>query len=133
MDSATTSRDASELDPWIILLGKTPDLSLQLWQLDLSQTQALAGNEEDRYAIAMFSDQETATDFASRHSHQPWKLQQVRGTELVQLLSTCFQDGLRFIALNPSATEARQVFVIRDILKSALGKLKQDRESNAIL
>jgi hypothetical protein len=133
MDSQTSTRDATELEPWIILLGELPNLTLQLWQLDLSQTQASVRNEEDRLSIAMFSDRNAANDFASKHSQQPWKLQQFRGTELVQLLSTCFQDGLRYIALNPSATEARQVFVIREILKSALGKLKEDRKTNAFL
>lgn len=133
MESQALSRDGTELEPWVILLGEDADLTLQLWRVDLAKTSHLVGAEDTRLSIAMFTDREAANEFAMAHSQSPWKLQKMAGTALVQLLSTCYQDGIRYIALNPTASEARQVFVIRDILKSALAKLKDDRDSTAFL
>lgn len=133
MESQTQTRDGTELEPWFILLGEVSNVSLQLWQVDLAKTSQVVETEESRLAIATFTDRESAYEHATAHSQRPWQLRQLAGTALVQLLATCYQDGIRYIALNPTATDARQVFVIRDILKSALAKLKNDRDSTASL
>ncbi len=116
-----------ELDPWLIVRGQATDATVALWKI--------AQAEEP--SLAIFSDRATAEKYAQENlipaapatasGVELWRPMRFEQAELLRLMADSFRQGIRYAALNPSKSGARQVFVLRDVLKAARSRLKADR------
>jgi hypothetical protein len=108
---------AMELEPWVLVLDEERSASLALWKIDQHQQDALA----------IFSSRQSAEEYARENYSISWRPQQLLRTSLIRVLASCFENEIRYAALNPSAVSSRQVFVIRDVLKAARESLLSSR------
>ena len=109
MSSAT-----DELEPWVVLLGEGAGASLALWRMQ----------DRQQDTLAMFSERQLAEAYADTHCPLPWQPQQLKKISLIQVLADCYEQGLRYATLNPTRDSARQIFVLREVLRAARESLK---------
>lgn len=109
--------ESIELEPWVIVSGKVPETSVVLWRLAT----------QDADSLAIFSDQTLAERYAHEHCHPPWECRQLDQSALLRVAVDCFREGIEYATLNPSQTGARQVFVLREVLKAAKTQLSRHR------
>ncbi|MCA9192355.1 MAG: hypothetical protein KDB03_11355 [Planctomycetales bacterium] len=112
-------KDASELEPWLIIQGQVPNTSVAMWRIE----------HGSHTSLAMFSERHLAEDYATENCDGDAHVIQLRSTELVKLMATCFGEGVRFATLDPKRGSARQVFILRDILRAARASLVSNFKS----
>ena len=106
-----------DLEPWLIVQGTPPDTSIASWRIE----------QDGAAAVAFFSSEERAADYAQLNCPQPHSLVQFDQHALIRLLADCFRQGSRYAALDPTASQARQLFVLRDVLTAARSMLQNSR------
>jgi hypothetical protein len=125
---------ANELQPWLIVrqaaqaeragtfetaAQETADSaagstgSIVLWQM----TAGAAGDATT--ALALFSSEERARDYATAHVSAAWQLIQPPRTPLLQLLINSYRAGIVHAVLDPDGESARTVFQLQDVLRAA--------------
>lgn len=110
--------NSSELEPWLIVMGSSPNTTLALWRIE-------ARKEE---SVAIFSSRALSETYAKEHCSQPFELLHMDQTRLIRVFADCFQRGIQFATLNPSNATAQQIFVLRDVLKAARAALAKPRD-----
>ncbi len=77
----------------------------------------------DSIAVALFSVRDLAEAYAhANYSNQSQIIQPSR-IELLRVLVECFRQGVRYAALDPSATQTRRIFELRQVLAAAKEEL----------
>ncbi len=109
-----------ELEPWVIVTGKPPETSIATWQV--------AGGQD--CSLAIFSSEANAAAYAEEYCPPSANVLQLSERKLIQLFVTCYEQGTRFAALDPDGTNARQMFVLRDVLAAARAALKNSQEQS---
>jgi hypothetical protein len=154
------SSEAIELTPWTIVCQDGSAASLAVWRIARPNAAAIpdqlplgAGNEsvpqisiprvpgeiiqqEGELALAIFSSRAKAEEYqqlsASAESDGVrTQLVQLAETQLLQVLMAGYRQGMRYAALDPSSNTARQIFVLRDVLRAAQHKLRGQTETPA--
>lgn len=132
--------ETAELSPWVIVQGDGPTGSIALWRIDsfpapatcqpgshspegLSARRAEGEFKQGELAVAMFSSFERADAY---RSDQPTasRIVQLDRIGLLRMLLAASQQGLLYAALDPGQHHARQLFVVRDVLKAARAQLR---------
>ncbi len=103
-----------ELEPWILILGEAPETSLATWSPD-----GLASP-----AIALFSTRAKAEHYAERHCPDAFSSVQLQRPELLQVLIDAYRNEMRHAVLDPSASQAGQLFQLDQVLKAAKEELR---------
>lgn len=103
----------NELEPWVILLGKTEDRTLAMWRL----------SETDQPALALFSTAGHAQRYAAAHSDQTWQVTQPARTALLGIMIECYRQQVELAVLNPTEASAERIFKLRDVLRAARQEL----------
>ena len=126
----------TELSPWVIITcsaqaGDIPHLAV--WRmasgsLPSSQSGTAASSEfsDERGALALFADQLAAQRYAEQvcaDAATSFQVKQFSSIVLMAVLAECYRVGMRYAALNPSRTAARQIFVLRDVLTAVQKQL----------
>ena len=115
----------SELSPWAVVKddGQAEE-SLALWRISLPSTDQSPAMGTGELALAIFSSREKAEAYCSSNENVGLnRLVQFDEQQTLRVLLTGYQQGIRYAALDPNSTMARQVFVLRDVLKAARQKL----------
>ena len=116
-DSAPTLANASEVQPWLIVQGEGEAASVAQWRLETA----------DQPALALFTEEGLAANYAESFCTGPARLVQPSSTELTRVLLDCYQQGATHAALNPNGQTAQRLFVLRDVLQSAREQLRASR------
>ncbi len=118
--------DEAELNPWLILLDEGTQTRLALWRIaDHGDESGLEKESaQENAALAIFSDVEQAKQYADKHCPPGARAIQFDESQLIRVMASSFQNGIRYAALNPAESTARQLFVLRDVLRSAKERLK---------
>lgn len=132
--------ETAELSPWVIVQDDGPQGSIALWRIDSlpapatfqlgsNSTEAIPASStvgksaQGELAVALFSSFQRAE--AYRIDQPPGsRIIQLDQTGLLRMLLAAFQQGLQFAALDPGPRHARQLFVVRDVLKAARAQLR---------
>lgn len=119
------SDNRAELSPWGIVIeaGKLEE-SLALWRISLPPlANPLPGNALGQLALAIFSSREKAEEYCTANNLLRTRLVQFDELQTVRVLLAGYQQGMRYAALDPGSSTAKQLFVLRDVLKAAKQKL----------
>lgn len=111
--------DPSELQPWLIVNGSGAAGHLASWRIDA----------EDALAIACFSSEAKAKAYAAANCSTAFTLVRPDRTTLIQLLAECFRQGISFAALDPTGSQARSIFRLREVLAAARESLIATRQN----
>jgi hypothetical protein len=154
------SSEAIELTPWAIVSQDGPAASLAVWRIARPNAAAIpdqlplgAANEsvpvvsiplipdeivqqEGELALAIFSSRAKAEEYQQLSSLAEsdgarTQFVQLAETQLLQVLMAGYRQGMRYAALDPSNHTARQIFVLRDVLRAAQHKLRGQTETPA--
>ena len=109
---------SDELNPWLVVLGDSADTSLALWRID----------EKQLMALALFSSQPLAQQYASNHCQEPFRVEQFDTAQLVRILIRCHQSGIRYAALDPTDRDAPRLFIVSQVLRSVKEQLVSQRK-----
>lgn len=105
-----------ELEPWILILGEAPETSIATWSPDDSASPA----------IALFSTRARADSYAEQHCPDAFSSVQLQRPELLQVLIDAYRNEMRHAVLDPSATQAGQLFRLDQVLKAAKEELRNE-------
>jgi hypothetical protein len=111
-----------ELEPWLVFFHSEVESYVALWRID-----GTAGEPTHLESLALFSDQESATLYASQtcRPNTTWRVQQLPSLDLIRILISCYTRGVKYAVLNPQEGRAQQVFILRDVLKAARIRLRK--------
>ncbi|MEZ6150898.1 MAG: hypothetical protein R3C09_12300 [Pirellulaceae bacterium] len=131
-----TLNQTTELSPWVIITRTAQagdSTHLAVWRMasgssQASQSGAAASSElsDERRALALFTDRLAAERYAEQFcagAATSFQVKQFSSIELMAVLAECYRVGMRYAALNPSGTAARQIFVLRDVLTAVQKQL----------
>lgn len=115
----------AELSPWAVVKNDgQAEESLALWRISLPSTDRSPAMGTGELALAIFSSRENADEYCSSNDLlERNRLVRFDEHQTLRVLLNCYQQGIRYAALDPNSTMARQVFVLRDVLKAARQKL----------
>ncbi|MEZ6075268.1 MAG: hypothetical protein R3C56_06205 [Pirellulaceae bacterium] len=115
----------TELSPWVIITRTAQagdSTHLAVWRMasgssQASQSGTAASSElsDERRALALFTDRLAAERYAEQFcagAATSFQVKQFSSIELMAVLAECYRVGMRYAALNPSGTAARQIFVL---------------------
>lgn len=123
-----------ELQPWLLLQrSESNETSAALWNID-----------QVGEAIVIFSTYDKAEQYtrllnnptgrtvsarvAAGLSQLRWEIQQPTEIELGKLLVAGYQSGLRWVVLDPTASDAKLIYPLADVLKAFRTRLNSLRQ-----
>ncbi len=119
----------AELRPWAIVGGmSTGDRAaadkanvgnLAVWRIAAPADSPAAETPSGELALALFTSHETAEEYRVSHGSPVDRVMRLDEVQTLQVILAGYQQGIRYAALDPGANSARQIFVLRDVLKSA--------------
>ncbi len=115
----------AELSPWGIVneAGKLEE-SLALWRISLPpRANQLPDAAPGELALAIFSSREKAEEYCTANSLLGSRVVQFDELQTLRVLLAGYQQGMRFAALDPNSSTAKQLFVLSDVLRAARQKL----------
>jgi hypothetical protein len=149
------SLEAIELEPWTIVSQNGRAASLAVWRIARPNPTVMPGQltsgasteadrptsgemaeQEGELALAIFSSRARAEEYQQLSSSAELEggqseLVQLAETQLLQVLMSGYRQGMRYAALDPGSNTARQIFVLRDVLRAAQQKLRGQTETPA--
>lgn len=109
--------DAVELEPWILAAQLAGESSLQLWEIA----------ELQQNALAIFSDEQKASEYARSVGLVDYQVLQAQQPMFLKILIECHEQEIKHVALNPSGSEVSRLFVIKDLLQAAKQQLRNQK------
>ncbi len=131
------STQPSELEPWLILDQTDATAQFAVWRFAAATVEggaapnAAAESATDsprQTALVMFSSRDQAQQYAQQYCTPASSVQQFSRIPLVKLLAECYRRGLRYAALDPGPTQARQLFELASVLLAAKVQLQVVRQ-----
>lgn len=110
MDSLASTTE--NLQPWLLLSDAGP----ACWQM-----------EDQRIALAMFTDQAKAQQYARDSGLQGTQCLQPKPVDLVRTLAMCVAGAIEVAVLDPDQKSARRIFDLPAILKKVRDDLRAGR------
>ncbi len=130
------STQPSELEPWLILDQTDSAAQFAVWRFaaaadggEADATGAADGASDSprQTALVMFSSNDQAQQYARQYCTHASAVQQFKQIPLVKILAECYRRGLRYAALDPGPTQARQMFELASVLRAAKEHLQATR------
>ncbi|QDV71647.1 hypothetical protein Poly24_53860 [Rosistilla carotiformis] len=103
------SSESVNLQPWLLLSDAGP----ACWQM-----------QDDRIALAMFTDQAKAEQYANDAQLQNSQCLQPSPIDLVRTMAMCVEGAIEVAVLDPDQKSARRVFDLPVILKKVRDDLR---------
>ncbi len=118
-----------ELSPWAVVNEDDADGSLALWRISVPRAGASREVESGELALAIFSTRDKAEEYSTLSGSPSARIVHFDEMQTLQVLMAGYQQGIRYAALDPGMDAARQIFVLRDVLKAARHKLSPGNPS----
>ncbi len=102
-----------ELNPYLLYRIDGEQGDCALWQL-----------QEGPRALALFLSEASASSYKyAAGLGGEWRILRPGRAPLIELMKTCFQQGIDYAVLDPSRDQAKRIFNIREIL-AAIDSIK---------
>lgn len=112
------TENPDELQPWVILEGDSDSTRLALWRME----------QDDAEAIALFSDEQLAKSYAEENCGPSFNVRRLERIAMVRVFADAYRSGIQYATLNPTSQNARQIFIIKDVLAAARTDLDSERQ-----
>jgi len=123
-----------DLQPWLLLQrSESHETSAALWNIDQVGEGIVIFSSYDkaeRYAHLLnnpLGRTASSRDYAGL-SKLRWEIQQPTEIELGKLLVAGYQSGLRWVVLDPTASDAKLIYPLADVLKAFRTRLTSLRQ-----